>query len=112
MAMDYLGVPCEPDSFQISFHLAHLWYIATSTAVECVFSAGRHLLPFTQNRLSGKSVCQFLCLGDWSRKDLIKTGDIVQAIQAKIKKAKCSHEEGEDVVGGSEKRQKVAAEIS
>ncbi|KAJ6545606.1 hypothetical protein B0H19DRAFT_846600, partial [Mycena capillaripes] len=44
---------------------------ATSTGVERVFSKGRQLLHFTHNRLSGKSVRTFLCLGSWSKHDLV-----------------------------------------
>ncbi|KAJ7776298.1 hypothetical protein B0H16DRAFT_1302414, partial [Mycena metata] len=44
---------------------------ATSTGVECVFSQGRQLLHFTRNRLSAKSVQMFLCLGSWSKHDLV-----------------------------------------
>ncbi|KAF8215442.1 hypothetical protein K438DRAFT_1453841, partial [Mycena galopus ATCC 62051] len=44
---------------------------ATSTGVEQVFSKGHQLLHFTRNWLSGKSVCTFLCLGSWSKHDLV-----------------------------------------
>ncbi|EIM80532.1 uncharacterized protein STEHIDRAFT_67813, partial [Stereum hirsutum FP-91666 SS1] len=48
---------------------------ATSTAVERVFSQGRHLLHFTRSRLSGKSIRVFMCLGAWNRADLITVED-------------------------------------
>ena len=55
--------------------------LATSTAVECVFSQGRQLLYLTRSRLSGISIWALLCFGDWSRKDLIATSDVVEAIR-------------------------------
>ncbi|KAF5371119.1 hypothetical protein D9758_004308 [Tetrapyrgos nigripes] len=62
MALDYHSVP------------------ATSTSVERVFSFGRQLLVFTHNRLSGWSICRFLCFGSWSKKDLVQDKDVVDAL--------------------------------
>ena len=62
--------------------------LATSTAVERVFSQGRQLLHFTRNRLSGVSIRSLLCFGDWSRKDLIATSDVVEAIRYSSRKRK------------------------
>ena len=62
--------------------------LATSTAVERVFSQGRQLLHFTRNRLSGLSIRSLLCFGDWSRKDLIANSDVVDAIRYSNKKHK------------------------
>jgi hypothetical protein len=58
---------------------------ATSTAVERVFSQGRQLLNFTRNRLSASSIRASLCFGDWSRKELVQSSDIVDAIVSKGK---------------------------
>ena len=44
--------------------------------VERVFSQGRVLLPHTRNRLSGQSIRALLCLGEWSRLDLIDSTDV------------------------------------
>jgi hypothetical protein len=55
--------------------------LATSTAVEHVFSQGCQLLHFTCNHLSGASIQSLLCFGDWSQKDLIATSDVVEAIR-------------------------------
>lgn len=60
----------------------------TSTAVERVFSKGRQLLSYTRNRLSPASICSLLCLGDWSRKDLVHMPDLVEAIGGKEKSRK------------------------
>ncbi|KAG6806194.1 hypothetical protein H0H92_010196 [Tricholoma furcatifolium] len=65
MAFDYFSIP------------------ATSTAVERVFSQGRHLLHFTRNRLSPASIQAIMCLGHWSRKDLIGCADVVSAIKGR-----------------------------
>ena len=56
MALDYLSIPgksCPP----CSINKADLiFFVATSTAVERVFSQGRHLLPFTRSRLLPSSI--------------------------------------------------------
>jgi hypothetical protein len=56
-------------------------FLATSTAVECVFSQGRQLLNFTQNALTGTSICMHLCLGSWCRNDIITAKDLLVAIK-------------------------------
>ena len=60
-------------------------FLATSTAVERVFSQGRHLLGFTRNRLNGQSIRRFMCLGSWSSHTLIKDEDLLEAIESNIK---------------------------
>ncbi|KAJ7491651.1 hypothetical protein B0H11DRAFT_1662187, partial [Mycena galericulata] len=51
-------------------------FAATSTAVERVFSRGRHLLVFTRNRLSAKSIRKLLCFGSWSQKDMVRDEEV------------------------------------
>jgi hypothetical protein len=90
MALDYLSVPGEYP-FTLSVKVRSMtWHrdsgLATSTAVERVFSQGRQLLHFTRNRLSGRSVREILCLGSWSRHDLITLEDIILAIRPKKRK--------------------------
>ena len=63
MALDYLSIP------------------ATSTAVERVFSCGRHILPFTRNRLSASTIRAYLCLGSWCSKNLVGIPEIVSVIK-------------------------------
>ncbi|KAJ7441170.1 hypothetical protein B0H11DRAFT_1749904, partial [Mycena galericulata] len=58
---------------------------ATCTGVERVFSKGRQLLHFTRNRLSGKSVRTFLCLGSWSRHDLAGDKEFHLAVRENMK---------------------------
>jgi hypothetical protein len=57
-----------------------------STAAERVFSQGRHLLSFTQNRMTLRTIRSCLCLGSWSRNDLIAMEDIVSVVEKKKKK--------------------------
>lgn len=47
--------------------------------MERVFSQGRLLLPYIRNRLSSESTRALLCLGDWSRRGLVKDADIKAA---------------------------------
>ena len=63
-----------------------LFFVATSTAVECVFSQGRQLLSFTRNRLSPSSVRAFLCLGSWGHHDLIFYEDVLAAVKVNSKR--------------------------
>jgi hypothetical protein len=73
--------------------------LATSTAVEHVYSQGCQLLHFTHNCLSGVSIRALLCFGDWSQKDLIATSDIVEAIRYSNRKRK--HALSETPMGSS-----------
>ncbi|KAF8240361.1 hypothetical protein L208DRAFT_1211510, partial [Tricholoma matsutake] len=50
------------------------------SAVEGVFLQGQQLLYFTCNQLSGSSIQASLCFGDWSRKDLIDSHNVVETI--------------------------------
>ena len=88
MAFDFLSAPGMLRRFTLNyfFELDILLRLATSTAVERVFSQGRHLLPFTRNRLSGHSIRALLCLGDWSRKNLVDNEIIVKALDPKNKR--------------------------
>jgi len=60
--------------------------IATSTAVERVFSRGRHLLHFTRNRLAGSALRAHLCLGSWGAHDIYRAEDILVAVGGKKRK--------------------------
>ncbi|KAG1865285.1 hypothetical protein F4604DRAFT_1956882 [Suillus subluteus] len=60
---------------------------ATSTAVERVFSQGRHLPHFTRNHLSPSSTRAFLCLGSWLRCDLVAPEDLTKIMKS-LKKRK------------------------
>ena len=77
--------------YQASFLKITAWtcdnvILATSTAVERVFSQGRQALHFTQNWLSPLSIWATLCFGDWCHKNLVCMSDIVDAIHNKGKK--------------------------
>ncbi|KIK00852.1 hypothetical protein K443DRAFT_68066, partial [Laccaria amethystina LaAM-08-1] len=67
-----------PMLLKMAFNLLSIPHelVATSTAVEHVFSQGCQLLHFTCNHLSGASIQSLLCFGDWSQKDLIATSDV------------------------------------
>ena len=60
--------------------------LATSTAVERVFSRGRHLLHFTRNWLSASSLQAHLCLGSWAQHDLYRAEDILRAVGSNKRK--------------------------
>lgn len=70
---------------------------ATSTAVERVFSQGRHLLHFTRNRLSPLSICAHLCLGSWGWHDLLLMEDLLSAVKSRKRKRQLSEVEGEEL---------------
>ena len=69
--------------------------LVTLTAVKHVFSQGRHILHFTQNRLSPSAICTYLCLGSWAHHGLITTSDFVKAIQSESKRKR--DDDAEDV---------------
>lgn len=75
--------------------------LATSTAVERIFSKGRQLLHFTRSRLSAASVRAYMCIGDWSRKDLVVEEDLLEVVSPKRKRSesteKLEGENGEEV---------------
>lgn len=54
-------------------------FIATSVDVERVFSKGRLVLSHVRNRLSVESTRALMCLGAWSRLDLVKSEDVLAA---------------------------------
>ena len=70
--------------------------LATSTAVERVFSQGRQLLYFTRNRLSPALIRASLCFGDWSHKDMVYMSDIIGAILGKGKGKRASEDDSSD----------------
>ena len=86
MALDYLSIPGKLLFITISCHVTKFPPIATSTAVERVFSQGRQLLSFTHNCLSASSICAYLCLGSWGRNDLIYFEDVLAAVKGNAKR--------------------------
>ena len=58
-----------------------LFFIATSTVVEHVFSQGHQLLSFICNWLHASSVCASLCMGSWGRNDLILFEDVLTGVR-------------------------------
>ncbi|EJF62532.1 hATC-domain-containing protein, partial [Dichomitus squalens LYAD-421 SS1] len=61
MGRDYLSIP------------------TTAVDVERVFSKGRLCLSHIRNRLSAQTTRALLCVGEWSRLDLISADDLNQA---------------------------------
>ena len=106
LALDYLSIPGEyrcprADATCLNQVIDHSCHLATSTAVERVFSQGRHLLPFTRNRLSAASTRALMCLGSWGRADLLHITDLVEAMGTRRKKRKRASHESADVREGS-----------
>ena len=60
--------------------------IATSMEVEHVFSQGQQLLHFTRSRLGPSSIYAYMCLGSWSRHDLLLMGDLLSVLRATKKR--------------------------
>lgn len=50
--------------------------LATSVDAKCIFSKGHLCLSRVQNRLSAQMTCALLCIGEWSRLNLICSKDI------------------------------------
>ncbi|KAJ2927840.1 hypothetical protein H1R20_g9248, partial [Candolleomyces eurysporus] len=63
MACDYLTIP------------------ATSVAVEHVFSKGQLIISHIRNRLSGQSTRALLCLGAWTKQNLVKSLDLIEVLR-------------------------------
>lgn len=79
MALSYLSIPGKWSfKFYISFNHSTI-ILATSVDVERVFSKGRLILSYVRNRLSVDSTRAILCLGAWSKLDLISKDDIIHA---------------------------------
>jgi hypothetical protein len=71
--------------------------LATSTAVERVFSQGQQLLYFTRNRLSPTLIQSSLCFDDWSRKDMVQMSDIIGVILGKVTGKRALEEDLSDI---------------
>ena len=83
MAMDYLSVPGKSSihcNSNITLIITLIHCPATSTAVEQVFSQGRHILPFSCNHLSSSSIQAYLCFGSWARSGLVVLSDVVATV--------------------------------
>ena len=63
-------------------------WLATSTAVERVFSQGQQILHFTQNSLNPESLHAFLCLGSWSQHNMVVMDDILDVVKSNLTKRK------------------------
>jgi hypothetical protein len=82
MACDYLTVLGEFSlSCHSSFCIGDLNFLATLVAVERVFSKGQLIISHIQNRLSGQSTWALMCLGAWTKQQLVKSSDLVDALK-------------------------------
>ena len=88
MAEDYLSIPGK--LLTLSKIITNSLFTATSMAVECVFSQGRHLLHFTCNRLKPHTIHMHLCLSFWGRQNMLRWEDVHQAVRSKKQKRGCS----------------------
>jgi hypothetical protein len=84
MALDFLSAPGECRCTTSCPILTSP--LATSTAVERVFSQGRHILPFTRNRLTGSAFRAHLCLGSWFRCGFITIEEVLRDLRANGKR--------------------------
>jgi len=65
------------NSYSPSIQLTH-FVVATSVDVERLFSRGRLILSHVCSCLTAQSTRALLCLGYWSRLNLVKTEDILK----------------------------------
>ncbi|TFK78832.1 hypothetical protein K466DRAFT_454343, partial [Polyporus arcularius HHB13444] len=84
----FLAAPTEPcpdpvkywhDRVAPSPGIARMGYTtipATTVDVERTFSKGRLVLSHVRNRLNAQTTCALLCVGEWSRLDLVHTDDL------------------------------------
>jgi hypothetical protein len=85
MALNYPSIPGV--NLSLVLHWLDLTLrLATSTAIEHVFSWGWQLLHFTCNRLSTSSIWAYLCLGLWAQHDLLLMENLLDAIKLKKRK--------------------------
>src|SRR5713101_5608691 len=84
MAEDYLSIPGK--LLTLSKIITNSLFTATSTAVERVFSQGRHLLHFMHNHLKPHTICTHLCLSSWGHQNMLQWKDVHQAVRFKKQK--------------------------
>ena len=77
MARDYLTIPGKYSLFYSLPYRRKM--LASSVAVERVFSKGRLLMSHIRNRLSGDSTRALLCLGAWTKSGFVETLDLKHA---------------------------------
>lgn len=89
MALDYLSIPGKFQHYIVFIFVTNV-VLATSTAVERVFSQGRQLLHFTRNRLSGSCIRSHLCLGSWFCNDMVGISELDSVVKGTSLKRKQS----------------------
>lgn len=77
MALNYLTIPSKPLTPILTLYfIINAIFTATSVKVEQLFSRGCLLLTYVHSHLSVQSIHALLCLGIWSKLDLIKNADV------------------------------------
>ena len=81
MARDYHTIPgmYSYSGSRISGQWLTAGILASSVAVERVFSKGRLIISHICNRLSAESTCALLCLGVWSKMGYVEHADLKHA---------------------------------
>lgn len=69
-----------PSRLAVYVLTAFIWSVATSVAVERIFSRGRLVLSHIRNRLSAQSTRAILCLGTWSKLGYVHDSDLNDAV--------------------------------
>lgn len=80
MAVDYLTIPGKI-FLSSCILLTRYRILATSVDVERLFSRGRLLLSHIRSRLSVQSTRALLCLGVWSKLNLVKNDDVKKVVE-------------------------------
>ena len=75
MARDYMMIPGMLSS-QSTVVVYLMKSLASSVAVEHVFSKGQLLMSYIRNHLLAQSTCTLLCLGAWSKAGFVKSTDL------------------------------------
>jgi hypothetical protein len=86
IAWDYMTIPGTLSS-QSTVVVYLMKSLASSVAVECVFSKGQLLMSHIHNCLLAQSTCTLLCLGAWSKAGFVKSTDL-SAVVATLPDAK------------------------
>ncbi len=76
MALNYDSIPGKCYCRRVVVKITNE-YLATSVAVEHIFSRARRLITWECNRLSSQSIRALMCVGAWSLMDLINEKDIL-----------------------------------
>lgn len=77
MAIDFLTIPGKLSL--LDNHFVAKIFLASSVAVERIFSKGRIVLSHLRNKLEAQTTRAILCVGEWSVLDMVKREDLQAA---------------------------------